>query len=186
MYAKFYHAILPVIKKFMNRIFAITGTGAEKNPDVGPIDIFWNKAIEEIPSIAKDHQIRSIGIDEETTGLIIDFIKGGEKVGTFSLPWIMEAENLPMTKKGLPIILLSYDGKPELIVQVTEIIETTFGEIDSDVTSIDGPPVRDPEVWIPLHRDYWNGILTEYNRACSDDMPVIVEKFKLVYPLEGH
>ena len=77
MYAKLYDAIVSVIKKFMNRVFAITGTGAEKNPDVGPIDIFWNKAIEEIPSIAKDHQIRSIGIDEETTGLIIDFIKGG-------------------------------------------------------------------------------------------------------------
>ena len=118
--------------------------------------------------------------------MIIDFIKGGEKVGTFSLPWIMESENLPMTKKGMPIILLSYDGKPELIVQVTEIIETTFGQIDSDITNIDGPPVRDPEVWIPLHRDYWNGILTEYNRVCSNDMPVIVEKFKLVYPLEGH
>ncbi|GIS41129.1 MAG: hypothetical protein Ct9H90mP13_09750 [Pseudomonadota bacterium] len=28
--------------------------------------------------------MRSIGIDEETTGLIIDFIKEGEKVGTFS------------------------------------------------------------------------------------------------------
>ena len=40
MYAKFYHAILSVIKKFMNRVFAIIGTGAEKNPDVEPIDIF--------------------------------------------------------------------------------------------------------------------------------------------------
>ena len=37
----------------MNRIFAISGTGAEKNPDVEPIDIFWSKAIEEIPSIAR-------------------------------------------------------------------------------------------------------------------------------------
>ena len=44
----------------MNRIFAISGTGAEKNPDVEPIDIFWSKAIEEIPSIARDHQILSL------------------------------------------------------------------------------------------------------------------------------
>ena len=81
----------------MNRIFAITGTGAEKNPNVEPIDIFWSKAIEKIPSIAKDHQIRSIGIDEETTGLIIDFIKGGEKVGTFSLPVSYTHLTLPTT-----------------------------------------------------------------------------------------
>ena len=47
----------------MNRIFAISGTGAEKNPDVEPIDIFWSKAIEEIPSIDRYHHIRSIGIE---------------------------------------------------------------------------------------------------------------------------
>ena len=39
-------------------------------------------------------------------------------------------------------------------------------------------PVRDPEVWIPLHREYWNNILEPYGRACTDDMPVIVEHFK--------
>ncbi len=59
----------------------------------------------------------------------------------------------------------------------------SFGEIDSGVTCIDGPPVRDPDVWIPLHQDYWNGMLAEYGKVCSDDMPVLVEKFKLVYPL---
>ena len=167
----------------MNRVFAITGNGAEKNPDQGPIDDFWNQAVNFIPTLSGDHQVRSLGIDEETTGLIINFIKAGEKVGTFSLPWVMTAENLPMSYKGLPIILLSFDGKPELVVQLTKVFETSFGEIDSGVTCIDGPPVRDPDVWIPLHQDYWNGMLAEYGKACSDDMPVLVEKFKLVYPL---
>ena len=167
----------------MNRVFAITGNGAEKNPDQGPIDDFWNQAVNFIPTLSGDHQVRSIGIDEETTGLIINFIKTGEKVGTFSLPWVMTAENLPMSYKGLPIILLSFDGKPELVVQLTKVFETSFGEIDSGVTCIDGPPVRDPDVWIPLHQNYWNGMLAEYDKVCSDDMPVLVEKFKLVYPL---
>ena len=167
----------------MNRVFAITGNGAEKNPDQGPIDDFWNQAVNFLPTLSGDHQVRSIGIDEETTGLIINFIKAGEKVGTFSLPWVMTAENLPMSYKGLPIILLSFDGKPELVVQLTKVFETSFGEIDSGVTCIDGPPVRDPDVWIPLHQNYWNGMLVEYDKVCSDDMPVLVEKFKLVYPL---
>ena len=120
----------------MNRVFAITGNGAEKNPDQGPIDDFWNQAVNFMPTLSGDHQVRSIGIDEETTGLIINFIKAGEKVGTFSLPWVMTAENLPMSYKGLPIILLSFDGKPELVVQLTKVFETSFGEIDSVVTCI--------------------------------------------------
>ena len=165
----------------MKRTNAILGGGALKYPETGPIDDYWNQAIASKPELAVDHQIRSIGIDEETTVLIIDFIKEGEKVGTFSLPWLMESEKIPASHIGQPIILLSYDGKPEIVVQITDIEETTFGEIDYEVTKIDGPPVRDPEVWIPLHREYWNNILKPYGRSCTDDMPVIVERFKLVY-----
>ena len=165
----------------MKRTNAILGGGALKNPETGPIDDYWNQVIASKPELAVDHQIRSIGIDEETTVLIIDFIKEGEKVGTFSLPWLMESENIPVSHPGQPIILLSYDGKPEIVVQITDIEETIFGEIDYDVTKIDGPPVRDPEVWIPLHREYWNNILKPYGHLCTDDMPVIVERFQLVY-----
>ena len=165
----------------MKRTNAILGGGALKNPETEPIDDYWNRVIASKPELAVDHQIRSIGIDEETTVLIIGFIKEGEKVGTFSLPWLMESENIPASHTGQPIILLSYDGKPEIVVQITDIEETTFGEIDYEVTKIDGPPVRDPEVWIPLHREYWNNILKPYGRSCTDDMPVIVERFQLVY-----
>ena len=70
----------------MKRINAILGSGAESNPEMGPIDDYWDQVIQSHPELAVDHQMRSIGIDEETTGLIIDFIKEGEKVGTFSLP----------------------------------------------------------------------------------------------------
>ena len=124
----------------MKRINAILGSGAESNPEMGPIDDYWDQVIQSHPELAVDHQMRSIGIDEETTGLIIDFIKEGEKVGTFSLPWLMESENIPNSHAGQPIILLSYDGKPEIVVQITKIEETTFGEIDYEVTKIDGPP----------------------------------------------
>ena len=165
----------------MKRTNAILGGGALKNPETEPIDDYWNRVIALKPELAVDHQIRSIGIDEETTVLIIGFIKEGEKVGTFSLPWLMESENIPASHTGQPIILLSYDGKPEIVVQITDIEDTTFGKIDYEVTKIDGPPVRDPEVWIPLHREYWNNILKPYGRSCTDDMPVIVERFQLVY-----
>ena len=165
----------------MKRRIAIAGDGPEQNPDVDLLDAFWQQAIKAVPDIARDHQVRSIGIDEETTDLIIEFIKTGEKIGTYSLPWLMEAEGHPKAMPDTPIILVSYDGIPKVVVQITSVYETTFGEISLNDTSLDGPPVRDLDVWIPLHTDYWNGLLSKHNRVCTPDMQVLVEKFKFIY-----
>ena len=165
----------------MKRHKVIADDGPEQNPDVELLDAFWQQAIMAAPEIARDHQVRSIGIDEETTDLIIDFIKAGEKIGTYSLPWLMEAEGHPKAMPDTPIILVSYDGIPKVVVQITSVYETTFGEISLNDTSLDGPPVRDLDVWIPLHTDYWNGLLSKHNRVCTPDMQVLVEKFKFIY-----
>ena len=165
----------------MKRHKVIADDGPEQNPDVELLDAFWQQAINAMPKIARDHQVRSIGIDEETTDLIIEFIKTGEKIGTYSLPWLMEAEGHSKTMPNTPIILVSYDGIPKVIVQITSIYETTFGNINLNDTSLDGPPVRDLNIWIPLHTEYWNGLLSKHNLACTSDMPVLVEKFKFVY-----
>ena len=158
----------------MKRRIAIAGDGPEQNPDVDLLDAFWQQAIKAVPEIARDHQVRSIGIDEETTDLIIEFIKTGEKIGTYSLPWLMEAEGYPKAMPDTPIILVSYDGIPKVVVQITSVYETTFGEISLNDTSLDGPPVRGLDVWIPLHTDYWNGLLSKHKRVCTADMPVLV------------
>jgi len=165
----------------MKRHLVIADYGPEQNPDVELLDAFWQQAIMAVPEIARDHQVRSIGIDEETTDLIIEFIKTGEKTGTYSLPWLMEAEGHPTAMPDTPIILVSYDGIPKVVVQITSVYETTFGEISLNDTLLDGPPVRSLDVWIPLHTDYWNGLLSKHNRVCTADMPVLVEKFKFIY-----
>ncbi len=165
----------------MKRHIIIADDGPEQSPDSELLDSFWQQAINAVPEIARDHQVRSIGIDEETTDLIIEFIKTGEKKGTYSLPWLIEAEGYPKTNPNTPIMLVSYDGIPKVVVQITGVYETTFGNISLNDTSLDGPPVRDLDVWIPLHTEYWNGLLLKHNRACTPDMPVLVEKFKFVY-----
>ena len=165
----------------MKRHIIIADDGPEQNPDSELLDSFWQQAINAVPEIARDHQVRSIGIDEETTDLIIEFIKKGEKIGTYSLPWLIEAEGHPKTTLNTPIMLVSYDGIPKVVVQITGVYETTFGNISLNDTSLDGPPVRDLDVWIPLHTEYWNGLLSKHNLACTSDMPVLVEKFKFIY-----
>ena len=150
-------------------------------PDDATLDAFWSAAREACPDLAESHQVRSIGIDAETTDMIIDFVKAGTKRATFSLPWVLEANGFPDSLPGTPIILSDYEGTPQIVVKLTDVREITVGEITAAETGLDGPPVQDPEVWIPLHREYWNGLLKAYGKACTDDMRIIVEPFELVY-----
>ena len=105
-----------------------------------------------MPGLGEDYQVRSLGIDAETTTQILEYIKTRDKVATFSLPWVIEANGFPYSEPGTSIVLCDYVGTPHLIVQLTDVRETTFGEIGYAESSLDGPPVQDPEVWIPLHR----------------------------------
>ena len=146
-------------------------------PDLTEIDDFWARARNNFEGLGGDYQVRSLGIDAETTTQILEYIKTRDKVATFSLPWVIEANGFPYSEPGTPIVLCDYVGTPHLIVQLTDVRETTFGDIGYAESSLDGPPVRDPEVWIPLHRKYWNGLLAAYGRECSDDMPVLIEPF---------
>ncbi len=149
-------------------------------PDLNEIDRFWARALDQFSELQDEYQVRSLGIDAETTTQILEYIKTRNKVATFSLPWVIEANGFPYSEPGMPIVLCDYVGTPHLIVRLTDVRETTFGDISYAESSLDGPPVQDPEVWIPLHRQYWNGLLAAYGRECTDDMPVLIEPFDYV------
>ena len=149
-------------------------------PDPREIDDFWARAQTEFEGLGNDYQVRSLGIDSETTTQILEYIKTRDKVATFSLPWVIEANGFPNSESGTPIVLCDYVGTPHLVVCLTDVRETTFGEIGYAESSLDGPPVQDPDVWIPLHREYWNGLLAAYGRECTDGMPVLIEPFDYI------
>ncbi|MFL2502139.1 MAG: ASCH domain-containing protein [Luminiphilus sp.] len=162
----------------MARHILISDGPAQPNP--ADIDAFWERACEQHLDLGGDYQVRSLGIDAETTTQILEYIKTRDKVATFSLPWVIEANGFPHPEPGTPIVLCDYVGQPHLIVRLTDVRETTFGEIGYAESSLDGPPVKDPDVWIPLHRQYWNGLLAAYGRECTDDMPVLIEPFDYI------
>ena len=149
-------------------------------PDPTAIDTFWERAQNKFAGLGNYHQVRSLGIDAETTMQILEYIKTRDKVATFSLPWVIEANGFPYSEPGTPIVLCDYVGTPHLIVQLTDVRKTTFRDIGYAESSLDGPPVQNPELWIPLHRKYWNDLLAACGRECTDDMPVLIEPFDYI------
>ena len=150
-------------------------------PNLDNINLFYDKAKKVIFELGETFQVRSLGGNEEGTSKILHFIKLGEKTGTFSLPWIAEEEGQAETISGDHIILCDYNGYPKIIVQINNPFLKRFDEIDNEITKLDGPTIREVKVWREIHLKYWNSLLLKYNKECKDDMPVLVEPFRVIY-----
>ena len=152
-------------------------------PDRSELDNFWRVAKQEVTQakLGDDYQVRWIGLNDETTKQILELIQTGDKTGTFTLPWIVARTDQAPPKSGDAIILVDFDGKPKQLVRLSTVDEVPFGKITSEHTAIDGTPVRGLDVWKPLHTQFWNQMLEPFDLSVCDDMPVLIEKFELLY-----
>ena len=153
-------------------------------PDPAVLDVFWNAAKKSLEQaeMPNGYEVRWIGLDAGSTAEVLDLIRAGDKTGTFTLPWIVARTDQPTPRVGAAIILIDFDGTPALLVRLTGIVEVPFGQITAEHTAIDGSPVRDLSIWKPMHTQYWNAMLAPFSLSVSENMPVWIEKFELLYP----
>lgn len=153
------------------------------HPTRAALDAFYAAARAANPTLrlADDYQVRWIGLDAETTRQIFDLIRARDKTGTFTLPWIAERTGQPAPRAGDSLVLIDMNGRPTLLVRLTQVRTAVFGKVTAADTAVDGSPVRDPAVWVPLHTQYWNELLRPFGLAVTDDMPFWVEQFELLY-----
>ncbi len=166
-----------------NEADASTAPGAPSQP---ALEAFWSSARQAVPELrtAAGCQWRWIGLDAPTTRQIFDLIRAGDKTGTFTLPWLVARGERPPPKVGDCLVLVDYDGTPTLVVRTRRVHTVAFGDMTNADTAVDGSPVRDISVWRPLHTAYWGAMLEPYGLAVSDDMPVVVEAFELLFDAE--
>jgi uncharacterized protein YhfF len=153
------------------------------HPTNAALDAFYAaaRAANREVTLGDDYQVRWIGLDADTTQQIFELIRARDKTGTFSLPWVFERTGQPAPQVGDRLILIDMGGKPTLLVRLTRVYTTLFGQVTETDTAIDGTPVRALAVWVPLHTQYWNQLLRPFGLAVSDHMPFWVEQFELLY-----
>ena len=151
-------------------------------PKIAELDAFWAAARAAVKLDSEHYQVRWIGLDHDSTEEVLELIASGDKTGTFTLSWIVEQTSQPEPAVGDAIILIDFEGHPRQLVQLAHIELVHFGAITTAHTAIDGTPVRDLAIWKPLHTSYWNMLLAPFGKSVSDDMPVWVEHFLLLYP----
>lgn len=78
-------------------------------------------------------------------------------------------------------IILDGNGRPGALIETVTVRATPFNEVDADHAAAEGEGDRTLGYWQDAHARYWREH-SENPRGFSPKMPVICERFRLLYP----
>ena len=75
------------------------------------------------------------------------------------------------------------DGRnePLCIVETVEVTIRNYNEVDADFARCEGEGDLSLGYWRDAHRRFFTRILHKLGREFSEDMPLVCERFKVIY-----
>ena len=149
-----------------------------------PIRAFWDECRRARGDIPDDisPKVKKFGNSEELADRLLTLIAAGDKTGTFALEWEFERAPETRPRQGDFVIVLDGRGKPGCLYRIESIETLPFRDITAAHVACEGPTMRDLDAWRTMHWAYWTRILEGTDHAPTEDMTVIVQRFKVLYP----
>ncbi len=156
-----------------------------QRPSDQQLEDFWTQVTHtrdtSIGGWPTEFQVRWIGGDAATTRAILDHVRHGDKTGTVHVPEAVDFSEQPQPAVGDAVVLIDFDGTPELIVRITRIEIVAHANITERHTALDGPNIRELNLWSQIHDPYFAGLLAPAGLQLHDATPIAFETFELLY-----
>jgi uncharacterized protein YhfF len=115
---------------------------------------------------------------DELLGLVLD----GTKTGTSTALVEFEHADEPLPRVGDLSIVLDGAGRPAALIRTTDVRTVPFDQVDEEFAASEGEDDRTLASWRREHERYWRRVLEPLGAAFAPDMPVVTERFRLLYP----
>jgi len=140
------------------------------------IEAYWQKFLSTLPPGSPYHGKSYIAegwgdgpeMAEELGALIVN----GTKTATCSSLWEWEAEGESPPETGAVTIVLDGGGEPIGIVETAEVTIRKYNEVDADFAHDEGQEA---------HKTFFSRVLPKIGKQFSKDMPLVCERFRLIY-----
>jgi uncharacterized protein YhfF len=145
---------------------------------------FWRAACRSVPDLPPDadYQVWHFGDDEALARELAGLVLHGRKRATAGLLWEAEVDPTMMPVAGGYSLITDYAGEPLLIIRTTAVDIRPFDQVDAGFAAAEGEGDGSLEYWRQTHWDYFSRRCAALGRTPSADMPVILERFALIYP----
>jgi uncharacterized protein YhfF len=146
---------------------------------------FWHAACSAVPELppTADYQVWHFGDSAPLARDLADLVLRGPKRATAGLLWDAELDASMMPVQGGYSLVTDYDGAPLLIIRTTQVEIRPYDKVDADFAAAEGEGDGSLQYWRAAHWAYFSRRCIAMGRTPSNDMPVILERFALVYPV---
>jgi uncharacterized protein YhfF len=118
----------------------------------------------------------SPALADELLALVLE----GTKTATASALWDYQQEGEALPEAGTLSILLDGAGHPRALVEVTEVRVVPFDEVDEEHARREGEGDRSLASWREEHERFFTAVAS-HDHGFQPDMPVVLERFRLVW-----
>ncbi len=121
------------------------------------------------------------GDREESASSLADLVLRGEKVATTSLLWEYETEGRRLPERGDLSIVTGWTGVPLCVIETSDVEVQAFEAVNEEFAAAEGEGDRSLEFWRVAHWRFFGRRCEELGRERSLRMPVVCERFKVVF-----
>lgn len=149
------------------------------------IDTYWQKFLSKLPPNSPYHEKTyakgGYGDSPELANELIQLILLGRKTATCGSLWEKETEGTPLPNIGDIWVELDGYGNPVCITETVEVTIRKYNEVDADFARAEGEGDLSLDYWREAHKNYFSRVLSKIGREFSEDMPLVCERFRLIY-----
>ena len=143
---------------------------------------FWDRCRAQQPELPETPPLAwAFGATPAHADGLLQLVLDGVKTGTSSSLWDFESGGDPLPEEGEFSIILDGAGVPRAVIKTTQIRIVAFGDVDAEHARAEGEGDRTLGHWRAVHERYWREH-SQNPRGYEDDMPVVCERFRLLYP----
>lgn len=121
----------------------------------------------------------SFGADPEQADRLLQLVLDGVKTATASAQWDYQVEGEALPSPGDLSIILDGADHPRALIRTTEVRVAPFDEVDADHAYAEGEGDRSLEQWRAVHEEFFTRH-AGHDRGFSTEMPVVLERFKVL------
>jgi len=128
-----------------------------------------------------DYDVWAFGDSKNMANELATLVLEGKKTATSSNYILYELEKEPLPHVGLHNIILDGDGEAVAIIETTAVEVLPFDKVTEEHAYLEGEGDGSLKYWRDVHEDFFKGEFLEVGQEFNYHIPVVCERFKLVY-----